>query len=212
MRMAARRPTHEPRAWEQPSTGPAAALAAKLQARLPVLETARLTLRAPPRIEDFDAYAAILMSERAVHMGGPFDRREAWLDFTQVIATWHLRGHGLWTVTRKTDSTILGFVLIGMEQGDQEPELGYFFLEEAEGKGYAAEAAEAARDHARTLELPALVSYIDPPNTRSRNLAERVGGASRDTGAEGILDDKVLVLRHWGGPDTDGNTDREDGQ
>ena len=182
--------------WEQPSTGPAADFAAKLQALLPVLETARLILRAP-RIEDFDAYAAILMSDRAVHMGGPFDRREAWLDFIQVIATWHLRGHGLWTVTDKADGSILGFVLIGMEQGDQEPELGYFFLKEAEGKGYAAEAAEAARDHARTLELPALVSYIDPPNTRSRSLAERVG-ATRDAGAEGILDDKVLVLRHWG--------------
>ena len=186
--------------WEQPSTGPAAALAAKLQALLPVIETARLILRAP-RIEDFDAYAAILMSERAVHMGGPFDRREAWLDFTQVIATWHLRGHGLWTVTDKTDNTTLGFVLIGMEQGDQEPELGYFFLEEAEGKGYAAEAAGAARDHARALELPALVSYIDPPNTRSRTLAERVG-ATRDATAEGALDAEVLVLRHWG-PDAD---------
>ncbi|MCI2400690.1 GNAT family N-acetyltransferase [Aliiroseovarius subalbicans] len=185
--------------WEQPSTGGAADLAAALQAALPQLETARLILRAP-RIEDFDTYAAIMMSERAAFMGGPMSRRDAWLDFTQVIATWHLHGHGLWSVTTKADNALVGFVLLGMEYDNREPELGYFFLEEAEGQGFATEAALAARAHGETLALPSLVSYIVPANARSVRLALRIGATPDTQAAEQLSEtvgEDVLVLRHW---------------
>ena len=193
--------------WEAPPTGPAALFAATLRGALPRLETARLVLRAP-EIGDFETYRAILMSDRALHMGGPLDRRAAWLDFTQVVATWTLRGHGLFAIEAKATGDVLGFTLIGFEHGDQEPELGWFLTEAAEGQGYAYEAARAVRDWGLgTLDLPALVSYIDPPNTRSVALARRLGGW-HDAAASAALSEAqgedVHVYRHWPPADGDG--------
>lgn len=193
--------------WEAAPTGVAAARAAELTAMLPRLETTRLVLRAP-MIGDFETYREILMSQRAVHMDGPLDRRGAWLDFAQVIATWILRGHGLFVIEARATGETLGFTLIGFEHGDREPELGWFLTQAAEGHGFAFEAAQALRDWAlATLDLPGLVSYIDPPNTRSIRLAERLGGwlderASADVSAAQGGD--VLVYRHWPSADTDG--------
>lgn len=184
---------------EVPPSGPSAMFAEGLRARLPVLQTERLTLRAPV-LEDFATYADILMSDRAAYMDGPFDRETAWLDFTSSVSNWLLRGHGPWTVTRSADATILGFVTVQMEWGDHEPELGFFFTAEAEGHGYAFEAARAARAHAlNTLRLPKLVSYVDPANTRSRALAEKLGAKPDAAAAAKFEDhatDPVLVYRH----------------
>ncbi len=178
--------------WESASTGPAAGLASAVSAAIPAITTTRLRLRAP-RIADFDAYAAIATSARGAHIGGPFTREEAWLDFSQLVAGWVLRGYGLWAVERLGDATLLGFVLLNHEFGDDEPELGFLFLAEAEGKGFASEAAQAVRHFAfGILKWTSVVSYVDPANARAINLAERLG-ATRDGDASG---DDLLVFRH----------------
>lgn len=181
--------------WEAAASGAAAALAQQLSSHVPQLETARLVLRAP-RLEDFPDYAAILMSDRARYMDGPFSRQSAWLDFTQYAAGWQLRGAGMWTAEQRTSGVVAGFFSAGMEYGDREHELGYLLTAGFEGQGLAAEAIAAVRDFALTaLELPSLVSYVDPDNLRSAKAAER-SGAQRDTAAEAAFDSKVLVYRH----------------
>lgn len=178
-------------AWERPPAGPAAALAARIAAAIPELDTPRLRLRAP-RIGDFEAYAAIATTARGVHIGGPMTREAAWLDFNQMVAGWLLRGHGLWSVERREDGALLGFVPLGFEYGDPEAELGFLFLAEAEGRGYAREAAEAARGFAfGRLGWTSVVSYVDPDNVRSVRLAGRLG-ARRDAATV----DGALVFRH----------------
>lgn len=182
---------------EAPSTGAAAGFAGRMAGLIPRLETARTVLRAP-RIEDFQEFAGIFLSERATHMVGDdeFDRRRAWFEFSHCVAGWLLRGHGMWTIEARDGGAVLGFVLVHMEPGDREPELGWLLTRDAEGHGYALEASRAARDHALgTLGLPSLVSYIDPANTRSIALAERLG-AVRDDAAAAVLDTPVLVYRH----------------
>lgn len=181
--------------WERPNPGPAADFAASLRARLPVLATERLTLR-PLVLEDFGDYAAILTTERARYMDGPDTRAEAWADFTGAVANWLLRGHGPFAVTLTDNGETLGYVTVQMEEGDQEPELGFFFHEAAEGHGYAYEAAEATRDWAlQEAGLDRLVSYTDPQNPRAERLALRLG-AFRDTAAEAAFDAPVAVWRH----------------
>jgi len=155
-----------------------------------VLETSRLRLRAPV-LADFAAWAEILCGPAAPHLGGPFTRDEAFTEFSATIGTWLLRGHGLWTVEYKSGGEVLGFVLIGFEAGDLEPELGYLFRSAAEGHGYAREAAAVARAHAARLRLPSLVSYVDPENTRSVRLAAALG-ARLDGDQDGSN-----VWRHW---------------
>ncbi|MBM7066244.1 GNAT family N-acetyltransferase [Actibacterium sp. 188UL27-1] len=146
-----------------------------IAARIPVLSTDRLLLRAPARA-DFDAYAATMMSDRAHFMGGPFDLRDARAAFAIDTASWVTEGFGCWSLTRHGDQTFLGSVGLTQPDNYPEPELGWFVQPEAEGQGIAFEAATAARDWAfATLTLDSFVSYIDPPNTRSRALAERLG-------------------------------------
>ena len=47
----------------------------------------------------------------------------------------------------------------------------------------------------RTRVLPTLVSYVDPENTRSRKLAERLGAMQDDTAAK--PDPTDIVFRHF---------------
>lgn len=163
-------------------------------AMIPTLSTTRLTLRGPA-LADFDIYAEILMSPRAEFIGGPFTRKGAWLDFCQETASWQLRGYGGFTAFR--DDQILGFVGLHLEYGDPERELGWVFTPEAEGHGYAHEAAHAVRDFAYDqLGWTTLVSYIAPGNTRSIRLAERMGAVHDKTAKRPEDFPDVLVYRH----------------
>lgn len=175
---------------ERAIPGAAAGFAATLCAHLPVLETARLRLRAPV-LADFDAWAEILCGPAGPHLGGPFSRDDAFVEFLAACGGWLLRGHGPWTAQPKAGGAALGFVLIGFEPGDEEPELGYLFTPAATGQGLAFEAASAALDHARQLRLPSLVSYVAPENLRSQRLAGRLGAVP-----DGSLDGSQ-VWRHF---------------
>lgn len=184
-------------AVEKHRPGPGARNAARLGGKVPAIDTRRLQLRAP-RVYDFDAYAKILCSDRAVHMGGPFTREQAWADFTNYTALWLLHGHGLWTIDAQTTPSA-GFVVLGYEYEDPEAELGIFLLDEVEGDGIAFEAVTAARNYAfETLRWDSVVSYVDPQNQRCIALMERLQ-AERDTEAEADLEDDTLVFRHWPG-------------
>jgi RimJ/RimL family protein N-acetyltransferase len=178
---------------ELPATPEATRLAAEIAGGIPTLTTERLVLR-PSRLSDFPVLADILCTERAKYVGGPMSRKDAWLEFTQLSAGWLLHGHGGWTVEK--DSIVCGFVLIGVEPGDHEQEIGYLLTEAAEGRGIGQEAARAARDFAfQALGFDTNVSYIDPKNERSSNLAERLGG-NRDAQVEAAMGDRMHIYRY----------------
>lgn len=181
---------------EMSPAGKPALLASRIADEVPVLTTDRLILRAPTAA-DFETYAGILLSPRGASPFHTPDRAAIWHDFANYVAGWLLHGHGLWTVTHKEDRSVLGFILVGLQPGDAEPELGFLLTDAAEGKGYAFEAAaEARRFMLGTLRLASLVSYIRPDNARSIALAERLG-ARRDRAAEAALgEDGVQVWRH----------------
>lgn len=162
-------------------------LAAAIRDHIPMLETRRLTLRAM-EMQDFPCLDGIVNGPGGSGVGGPQPRDETWFDFAQMMATWTWRGHGWWTVCTHDDTTeALGFAGIGFEPGDQEPELGYMFAQKAQRQGYATEVGQAVLRFARThLGLKTLVSYINPDNTRSIAVAERLG-AARDTDSETAL-------------------------
>lgn len=167
-----------------------------LAAAIPVLNTERLTLRGP-MLEDFPLLVEINESVAELSQREGAGRRDgAWQDFAQMTATWVWRSHGWWTVCDTGGPC--GFVGLGFEPGDRCPELGYLFAAEARGKGYATEAATAARDFARAeLKLDALVSYISDGNDASQGVARKLG-AMRDATAEAELGlDGVQVWRHW---------------
>jgi RimJ/RimL family protein N-acetyltransferase len=183
----------------QPPTGPAAEAAAITCATVPVLETERLRLRAP-RVADLPLWLPLYSGPEAVHMGGPFEDPDAtaWEEFAYYTGAWMLYGHGLWTVELGETGQAIGFVHLAIEWDDREPELGWHIAPDHRGKGYATEAARAARDWGFGL-LPGFVSYVDPGNLASNGVAERLG-ATRDHAAEAELDASgdgpVHVWRH----------------
>ena len=176
-----------------PPVGAPADEAARIAAVLPRLETARCVLRAPT-LADLPLWTALHEGPDAPMLGGPLDDEDTYLSFCGYVAGWLLHGHGLWSVERTADGALLGFVLIGLEWDDAEPELGWMLAEDARGQGYATEAARAALEHARTL-LPSVVSYIGAGNATSARIAQQLG-ARRDPAAEAALDDDVEIWRH----------------
>lgn len=162
----------------------------------PVLETARLTLRAPAP-QDWERWAAFAGTGRAQYVGGPFTRPLAWRAFCHITGMWAIRGFGNFVITEKGSDTAIGSTGPWLPEGWPERELGWsIWSPEAEGMGYAAEAATAARDHAYgALGWDTAVSYIDPDNARSIALAERLG-AKLDLRAETPFEEPCLVYRH----------------
>lgn len=147
-----------------------------MRALVPVLTTERTRLRAPS-YGDFPLWRDLYAAPEAVHLGGPYPAEAAWEEFTCYAGGWIMHGHGLWSVDRREDGALLGFVFVGLEWDDPAPELGYLFAEHTRGHGYATEAALAARDFGLDL-LGAgnLYSFIAKGNAASLALAERIGG------------------------------------
>ena len=177
-----------------PTPGPAAEIAAVFAALVPQLQTERTRLRAIS-LDDFGAFRQIVGTERGRFVGGPMSDEDAWFDFISMSSSWMLHGHGGWAVEEQESRELLGFVILGLEPGDQDVELGFLFCAAAEGKGYAFEAASAARDWAfAELRLPALDSYVSDGNARSIALATRLGATdktSADWAGKG-----TLLFRH----------------
>lgn len=145
-----------------------------LAADIPVIETARLILR-EPRLSDLDAMCAFGASDRARFVGGPMADWQVWGSLTGMIGHWALRGYGWWVLQDKSSGATAGRLGIGNHIDWPEPELGWHIYEGFEGQGLAYEGALAARQWWRAQGNPPPISLIDPKNTRSRQLAERLG-------------------------------------
>lgn len=167
-----------------------------LTVHIPTLETERLILRAPMP-EDFEAFAVFQASERAIARGWFMDRAEAHNHWCQRLGEWIMLGFGWFMMERKSDKAAIGYCGLMHPVGQPEPELGWtIWSDEAEGKGYAFEAATRVAAHVfQTLKWPALVSYIHPDNARSIALAERLA-AVRDGTWMTPSGKEVLVYRH----------------
>ncbi len=144
---------------------------------IPVLETERLIMRAP-RLDDFGAFAAFYASPRSRYVGGPQTPELTWRTLALEAGHWALQGFGRWVLTTKNDDTALGIVGLWHPEGFPERELGWDLFDGATGKGYATEAAKAARAHAYdTLGWTTLISLIVDENEASRGVAKRLGAA-----------------------------------
>ena len=161
---------------------------------IPRLETDRLLLRAQV-FSDWPDYRDFMMSGRSVFMGGPFSEKDAWGLFCNDLAQWGLFGHGALMIESRADGRCLGQVGLNAGPLFPEVELGWQIYPHAEGQGIAYEAAMRLRYWAyERLNLPTLVSYVDPPNLRSRALAERLGATLDAHAPKQALTD--LVYRH----------------
>ena len=157
------------------------------------LSTERLVLRTPQE-EDFEAVAAFMASSRSSFVGGPVDNRfDQWRGFLSSIGHWSLRGYGFFTVLH--EGAPVGRVGLVNHIMWEEPELGWHLFDGYEGRGFASEAAAAARDWAaQSHGLTRLVSYVHPDNAPSQAVARRLGAVVEREST--LLGKPAQVWRH----------------
>ena len=159
----------------------------------PTLHTDRLTLR-HHRLEDFEPMATHFATDWAQYMGGPLGQEKMGRWLAAEVGSWALLGHGSWAVDLTATGETIGQVGINKPVHFPEVEIGWLLYPGFEGHGYAFEAATAARTWAFENGHDTLVSYIDPPNSRSIALAERLGAVLDKDADKPDPDD--LVYRH----------------
>lgn len=136
-----------------------------------------------------------MVSDRAKYMGGPRTQGAAWRQFASEFGHWQIRGFGMFTICWRDTGESLGMVGPWYPVDFPEKEIGWFVWPEAEGKGVAHEAAlEARRWVFEDLGWETAVSYIDRENTRSIQLAERLGAVPDPEAARPHPED--IVYRH----------------
>lgn len=158
------------------------------------LETERLLLRAF-RNADLDAFAAMTADDevmRYIGTGVTLSRSDAWRSMAGVLGHWQLLGYGMFAVEEKATGALVGRVGFLDPPGWPGFELGWLLAREHWGRGYAFEAAKAARDYAfGPLDRDRLISLIRPGNERSVRVAERLG--EKLAGEVELLGSKALL-------------------
>ena len=160
------------------------------------LETERLRLRAF-RNSDLDPYAALCADPevmRYLGTGVTLSRPDAWRSMAGILGHWRLLGYGMFALEEKATGAFVGRAGFLDPPGWPDFEIGWVLAREHWGKGYAVEAARAARDYAfGPLGRDHFVSLIRPANQRSIRVAEKLG--ERLAGETELLGSPCLVYR-----------------
>jgi [ribosomal protein S5]-alanine N-acetyltransferase len=144
---------------------------------LPVLETERLTLRAP-NPADWPAFRDYRASDRTTFTGGPKNEIAAAEQFASFFGHWIMRGFGrLIAQDRATGRPLGHFGPMQWQEGAVVELTWSLWTADAEGRGIATEAAHAM--HAWVfgpLGLQTALAEIHRDNAASHAIARRLGG------------------------------------
>ena len=166
--------------------------------QIPTLHTDRMILRAP-RLEDLER--EIFLCSDAAHtrfVGGVKSAYECQQAILSRIGQWHAKGFGAFHLEHKETGEVLGRVGCLEPYGWPEPEIGWTLMPDCLGQGYGTEAALRVRQFAyETLGWTTAISLIDPKNTGSQRLAERLD-ASFERVFEHVEFGPLYIWRHPG--------------
>ncbi len=92
------------------------------------------------------------------------------------LASYAKHGFGLWRVARKDDDVPIGMCGLLKRDALEHVDVGYAFLPEHRGRGFAREAVVATLAHARdVVRLARVVAIVSPGNAPSIRLLESLG-------------------------------------
>lgn len=143
------------------------------------ISTERLTIR-PLTLEDAAFIVTLVndpdwlrfIGDKAVHSEDDARRYLA----AGPLAMYGLHGFGLCAVERNSDRSTIGMCGLIRRDGLQDVDIGYAFLPDARGQGFALEAAQAVLEHGlSTIGIGRIVAITDPDNAASTRVLERIG-------------------------------------
>jgi [ribosomal protein S5]-alanine N-acetyltransferase len=120
-------------------------------------------------------------------------------------------GFGLYLVELRQSATPIGMCGFVRRPGLTGPDMGFAFLPEFEGRGFAYESAVAALQYARTrIDLTTLLAIAQPDNLRSHRLLSRLGFFSTGVTTLPGETQSVEIFTLTADAAADVNADRED--
>lgn len=143
-----------------------------------ILDTDRLRLRT---IDEHDApfYLQLVNDPGFLQFIG--DRKIRTLDAARdaiidgPMAMQAERGHAIWLVELKVSGEAIGMSGLIKRAALPEADIGYAFLPQFTGKGYALEAGTAVLAQARERGMPCLLAITSPDNEASIRLLGKLG-------------------------------------
>ena len=94
---------------------------------------------------------------------------------TGPVASYARNGFGLYLVQLKESGESIGMCGLIKRAALEDVDIGYAFLPKFWSKGYAVESALAIKEQARGLGLRRLLAIVDPANTGSIRVLEKLG-------------------------------------
>jgi RimJ/RimL family protein N-acetyltransferase len=148
-------------------------------ADVPCLFTERLLLR-PLTVEDDSWFIPLHQHPDVMQFSlrGILSEEVAHKIIEGAIRSYEVRGYGIMGCYVRDSLRPIGFcgVCLRELEGQLYPELGYRLFPEFWAQGYATEAASIVKaDVFERLRLPQIFSFIDPKNSRSIRVAEKIG-------------------------------------
>lgn len=144
-----------------------------------ILETERLIVR-ELEAGDIDALHAITGDPAVVRYVGdgqplPREGNEKWIAVSQN--NYRTKGYGASAIILKANGEFIGYGgIIHAAEHDLQPELIYGFKPAYWGQGLATEFGRAMIEYGfEQHKLPYIIATIDPENTASRHVAEKIG-------------------------------------
>jgi len=144
-----------------------------------ITETERLLLR-NFHIGDTAAMREVLCDPEVMTFSGGVkapEEVEGWIENCNHNCS--TLGFGLWAVVMKDTKEVIGYCGLTRFQdidGKPETEIGFRLARKFWFHGYAMEIAKAVRDHAfGVLSIPRLIALVDPANTASIRVVEKIG-------------------------------------
>jgi len=94
----------------------------------------------------------------------------------KILPSYERFGFGFYLVELKSNGMPIGICGLVKRETLEWVDVGFSFLENQRGKGYAFEAAKAVMDYGRTrLDLPRIIGVTAPDNRISIRLLEKLG-------------------------------------
>jgi RimJ/RimL family protein N-acetyltransferase len=144
----------------------------------PEIETGRLRLRAFT-VDDVDGLQLIFGDAEAMRYitaGETITREESAARLGRTIEGWRQRGFGFLAVTSKDSAEFVGYCGFMLLDKTPEVEIAYAFNASQWGRGFATEAARAClRWGFEELKLERVVAVVNPQNTASQRVLEKLG-------------------------------------